>query len=94
MAVLTRLDGVRVGGAPIKVFYCPGCRGSHWLDDRWTWNGDMERPTFTPSLLVAPDDSALRCHSFVTDGMIHYLEDSHHRLAGQTVPIPDWDEDQ
>lgn len=32
---------------------CPGCKESHMLDvRRWTFNGDIDRPTFTPSLLV------------------------------------------
>ena len=30
------------------------------------------------------------CHSFVKDGMIQYLGDCTHSMAGQTVPIPDW----
>jgi hypothetical protein len=32
----------------------------------------------------------MRCHSFVTDGMIQYLSDCHHDLKGQTIPMPDW----
>lgn len=31
------------------------------------------------------------CHSFVTDGKIQYLGDSGHKLAGQTVELPDWE---
>lgn len=37
---------------------CPGCGDHHVLPTtaghgaRWTWNGDLERPTFSPSLLV------------------------------------------
>lgn len=30
------------------------------------------------------------CHSFVTDGMIRFLDDCTHALAGQTVDLPDW----
>lgn len=39
-------------------FWCPGCREMHvvWTGDgsgpRWGWNGNVERPTFTPSVLV------------------------------------------
>jgi hypothetical protein len=32
------------------------------------------------------------CHSFVTDGKIQFLSDCSHKLAGQTVDIPDWDD--
>jgi len=73
-------------------FHCPGCGHSHPFDQRWTWNGSMESPTFTPSLLVFKDFPELRCHSFVTDGKIQFLSDCHHSMAGQTVEIPDWDE--
>lgn len=30
------------------------------------------------------------CHSFVTAGQIQFLGDSTHHLAGQTVPLPDF----
>jgi hypothetical protein len=33
-----------------------------------------------------------RCHSFVTDGQIQFLDDCTHHLAGQTVDLPDWPE--
>jgi len=43
-----------------------------------------------------PDDPApfqcSICHSFVTDGRIQFLADSTHKLAGQTVEIPDWED--
>lgn len=29
------------------------------------------------------------CHSFVRDGMIQFLTDCTHKLAGQTVELPD-----
>jgi hypothetical protein len=37
-------------------FWCPGCDTAHSITvnaaDGWGWNGDLERPTFTPSVLV------------------------------------------
>lgn len=39
-------------------FWCPGCREMHvvWTGegpgDRWSWNGDAEKPVFGPSVLV------------------------------------------
>ncbi|MBN8974220.1 MAG: ammonia monooxygenase [Rhizobiales bacterium] len=32
------------------------------------------------------------CHSFVRDGQIQFLSDCTHELAGQTVPLRDFDE--
>lgn len=31
-----------------------------------------------------------RCHSFVTDGRIQFLADCSHKLANQTVDLPEW----
>jgi hypothetical protein len=34
-------------------FLCPGCGEHHApIEGQWGFNGDMERPTFTPSILV------------------------------------------
>lgn len=73
---------------------CPGCRHAHVLPvgdagdnagrDRWTFNGDIMKPTFSPSLLVNKDlnSGGPRCHSFITDGRINYLDDCTHALRG------------
>jgi hypothetical protein len=84
---------IEENGRVLYMFYCPGCRRMHPFDERWQFNGDYERPTFTPSLMVNRD-SANQCHSYVTDGNIQFLSDCKHELAGQTVEIPDWDEDK
>lgn len=98
-------DGERV------IFRCPGCAENHQITlGTWSWNGSLDAPTFTPSLLVrgnqwpreeypeyykpqhegvSPGDDTV-CHSFVTDGRIQFLADSTHKLAGQTVEIPEW----
>lgn len=83
-------------GGKLYVFHCPGCEYGHPFEicangDGWTWNGSLDKPTFTPSLLVAKDTPTSRCHSFVTDGRIQFLSDCHHKLAGQTVDLPDWE---
>ena len=59
----------------------------------WTWNGDTEKPTLRPSLLTRGSDHMVRCHSFVTDGMMRFLGDCTHDLKGQTVPLLDVEED-
>lgn len=39
-------------------FRCPGCNSVHGITvdapNAWTWNGDLEHPTFSPSILVHP----------------------------------------
>jgi len=61
----------------------------------WTWNGDLEKPTFKPSINasgVDPETGEVlyRCHSHVKDGMIQFLGDCTHELKGQTVPLVDY----
>lgn len=76
----------------LYLFHCPGCKYGHFFEvPRWTWNGSLEAPTVSPSLLIAQEDPKARCHLFLRDGMIEFLSDCHHELAGKTVPIPDWD---
>lgn len=76
------------------VVVCPACKYWHLFDKRWTFNGDVEKPTFTPSMLVNSEIdykkyNLERCHSFVTDGKIQFLSDCSHSLAGQTVELTD-----
>lgn len=78
-------------------FWCPGCEQAHAVHvggdhpgPKWGWNGSLDAPTFTPSILVkrhAGYESV--CHSFVTNGRIQFLADSTHPLAGQTVDLPE-----
>ncbi|MBC3491887.1 DUF6527 family protein [Pseudomonas taiwanensis] len=80
-------------------FFCSGCDAPHSLNvgsgpgPRWGYNGNAEAPTFTPSVLASYEirGKAFVCHSFVTAGRIQYLGDSTHKLAGQTVELPDWE---
>jgi hypothetical protein len=41
------------------LFYCPGCENHHAVyvegadfPHKWQWNGSMDKPTFSPSLLL------------------------------------------
>jgi hypothetical protein len=103
-------------------FKCPGCKDYHIIytepTDRnnfvWGFNGNVDSPTFTPSLLITcghyvsgqegkkcwcdyhkehPEDDKAPvcyvCHSFVREGMIQFLSDCTHELAGQTVELPE-----
>ena len=50
------------------LFWCPGCEGYHGVSTdpdhpntvtggKWSWNGSLERPTFSPSILVNPHET-------------------------------------
>lgn len=81
-------------------FHCPGCghlhvyHTEHPRGHTWNFNGDLEKPTFTPSLLnTAPDHAnpkQRRCHLFVTNGNIVYCGDCTHDYAGKTIPMVDY----
>jgi hypothetical protein len=73
-----------------------GIAGEHevpFIGDRaWSFDGNLDRPTLSPSLLRTCEyggGSKLVCHSFVRNGQIQYLGDCTHRLAGQTVDLPE-----
>jgi hypothetical protein len=77
-------------------FYCPGCGYEHHVPISpltgytvlWEFNGDLERPTITPSILRYAAGSEPRCHLVITDGVIHYGSDCDHALASQAVDMP------
>ena len=75
------------------IFECPACLHAHGFpnDGRWTFNGDIYKPTFTPSLICKFTTNAGAvehcCHSFVTDGMIHFQGDCTHAFAGQVMEL-------
>lgn len=88
------------------MFYCPGCKHEHtyavcFNGSEWYFNGNMENPSFTPSLLNVEyglnektgkmdiNIEKSRCHLFVTDGKIVYCGDCTHELSGQTVDLID-----
>ncbi len=74
---------------------CPGCRGFHGVPTTgpkaWGFNGDLERPTLTPSVLIRTGDEngPSVCHCFVRDGRIEFLADCTHDHAGRTVDLPE-----
>ena len=97
-------------------YWCPGCDQVHSItvgENGWEWNGDVEHPTFSPSVdvssghyssLYKPGDDCWctynakhpdkepafkckKCHTFIQDGVIEFLTDCTHHLAGQKVPM-------
>lgn len=69
-------------------YYCPGCKHIHGVGkDMHKFNGDLEKPTFTPSL-VNNFIPGQMCHSYITDGNIQFLDDCTHELKGQMVELP------
>lgn len=69
------------------MIFCPGCKNAHVFDNRWSFNGDFDKPTFRMSMLVNGSGRGVRCHSFVTDGKIQFLSDCDHELKDKTVDL-------
>lgn len=94
---------LRSADGGLLIYWCQGCNSTHSIQHgggsgpRWGWNGDAERPTFTPSVLVSYDGADAGregapphvCHTFVTDGRVQFLGDCTHPLAGQTLDLPE-----
>ena len=102
MTAFRKLSRVLAKSEDDRLFFeCPGCQMVHGISHgpgpgpRWGWNGNIERPTFTPSVLVRYrwSDGDRVCHSFVTDGRIQFIGDCTHELASQTVDLPDWEDE-
>lgn len=82
--------------------WCPGCGGPHFIrtvnggnnEPVWTFNGDVTRPTFGPSILCYHTTEGggrkAVCHYFLREGRLEYCGDSPHQYAGQTIELPDW----
>ncbi|WP_345971550.1 DUF6527 family protein [Sulfurimonas sp. HSL1-6] len=73
-------------------------RGSRADTGNWSWNGDTEKPTLKPSVLLGPvpwgpEMKIYRSHSFINDGMVKYLDDCSHDLKGQTVELLEVDDE-
>lgn len=85
--------------------FCPACDRvhsfnvdleghGHWDNPerpKWSFDGNWESPTFSPSMLANKDSFEVEfpiCHSFLENGVWRYLNDSTHRFAGQQVPLP------
>lgn len=61
--------------------WCPECKMAHALPSdtgRWTYNGNPDAPTFSPSFRQNLGLARGECHYIITDGNIHWCGDSWH----------------
>lgn len=69
---LRRLEGGRIA------FWCPGCNQAHQItvdgSRGWTWNGDGDRPTIAPSVLV--------------NGTVPITDEEHARIMNGEAFVP------
>lgn len=75
--------------------WCPGCKRLHMIATKqeeensvvWTFNGDVEKPSFSPSVIVEKDGKTV-CHYVLINGVLVYCADCTHELASKTIPLP------
>jgi hypothetical protein len=86
------------GGSTYIYHYCVPCKHCHQYQvPRWTFNGNIEAPSFSPSMreFYRAKDGGEKtlCHYFLTDGIMKYCGDSPHDMAGKEMPLADIPED-
>lgn len=82
---------------PVRLgWHCPGCGEAHLIPvgpssppPSWDWDGARDRPTLSPSIRIRFERRGREevCHSFVRDGVVEFLPDCTHELAGLSVPM-------
>lgn len=85
------------GGSQHIYIFCPACAalgrdtGLHCMDVTkiHTFDGNYDSPTISPSLGWPAEPKDFHCHSYIKSGMIEYLSDCTHGMAGQTVELLD-----
>ena len=88
-------DVIRYNTTGDVFFFCPGCGNAHKVQvgeeqtPRWEWNGSLVKPRFSPSVRVQSGNESgpTVCHSYVRDGVIEFLSDCTHALAGKNVSL-------
>jgi len=71
--------------------WCPGCNEMHPLPDGWQFDGNLEKPTFSPSF---KHDGWVGgkigvCHYLLIKGKLHFQNDCTHDLNSKVVELPD-----
>lgn len=78
------------------LYFCKGCGYEHAFalkseGGHHEFNMDLDNPTVSPSLVHDFSlDHKDRCHSFIKNGKIQYLNDCVHDLKGQTIELQEY----
>ncbi len=73
----------------LYMFWCPACHETHSFDvgegdDKWRFNGDMDKPSFFPSLRYD------KCHLILRQGIIEYCGDCLHGYRNMDVSLKEF----
>lgn len=96
---MARFKVETVDGTQHVIYKCPGCKHLHTVPaDRWNWNGDVDKPTLSPSVrhfITFPEGTKRAgqqqtiCHYFIRDGRIEFCGDCEHDLKGSAAELPE-----
>lgn len=88
MAVLRKLNLLRCDRF---LYFCIACNTLEWFDTKqWHWDRDMDCPTVHPDIKY--EKESYICHKRITNGVIEYLPDCTHAMAGMkaNMEVLDW----
>ena len=69
--------------------YCEPCDKLHPLPDTWSFCGDLDAPTFSPSFRQRINAEGDTCHYFIRRGVVEFCGDCWHDKAGHNIELPD-----
>ena len=79
---------------PNLAIWCTACGCAHVFKDKgqspvWGFNGDMEKPTVTPSIRLTSNGrkGGYTCHFHIKEGRIEYCGDCSHDLSGKKLAL-------
>lgn len=86
-------------GSGFLSHYCPACKELHAvhvdvpnaIGCQWSWDGNIVIPTLSPSINIAGKrDGRIisRCHYTLLAGVLDFLPDCTHYLAGVKMQLP------
>lgn len=71
--------------------WCVACKKLHIFDQRWTFNDNLDAPTFFPSMKTVTkwEHTEVICHYFLTNGVQIFCDDTApiFKKAGLSVPL-------
>ncbi|MDR5013480.1 DUF6527 family protein [Aeromonas veronii] len=87
MGGFTRISSILEKSGGMIFFECPGCSMLHGVNveaegrPRWGWNGSVDKPTFTPSIMVQFEQGEPPCTDLEMAEKIHRGEVVQTRVA-------------
>ena len=100
---MSQVSEVMRRGQTAFFHWCPACEEMHPLPHSWDFDGNVEKPTFSPSFaqtfvhwtegvdeetnLGRGEKQHRLCHYIITGGIINFCSDSWHRRT-DSVPMP------